>query len=441
MMSNLPPVPPIKKKDNYWPTALAGYIVIFVTFGVVGGWAAIAPLDSAAVGTGVIAAESNRKTIQHFEGGIVSDVLVREGEQVKTGQVLFRLDPTQARASLDIARIQLVAHLAQEARLVAERDSSDAISFPALMNQLGAPQDLIDRNIADQRKQFLERRNSINNQVGLLRARIEQLRNEIVGLDRERSGKEKQIAFLDDEIGGLRELFDKGLTQKGRLLALERERSALEGQVGRNMADRAKAENAIGESELQILQVQQKFFEEVVKEIVDTRNKIADVRERFGVSRDVLRRLEIVSPIGGTVQNLRVYTQGGVIRSGEPLIDIVPSEDRLIIRAHFSPLHANNVRPGLKAELRFPSFPSRTIPIVLGEVTSISRDRMVDDATKEPYFLALVEAPEANLPDQLRGHLTAGMPADVVVPTGERTVFGYLLDPLTNTVRKTMREQ
>lgn len=270
---------------------------------------------------------------------------------------------------------------------------------------------------------------------------MEQLRNEIVGLDRERAGKQKQVDFLDDEITGLRQLFEKGLTPKARLLALERERSALEGQIGRSIADRAKAETGIGEAELQIKQIQQKFFEEVSKDIGEVRTKIADLRERYAVARDVLRRLDIIAPTSGTVQNLRVFTVGAVIRPGEPLIDIVPAEDKLIVHAHFSPQHADSVRPEMMAEVRFPSFHLRNLPMIPGKVRSISRDRLVDEATKEPYFLAIVQVTESDLPQELRGRLTPGLPAEVIVPTGERTVLEYLVEPLTATLRKTMREQ
>jgi len=428
----------VRPSDDYRKFAITGYGVIFITFGVVGGWAATAPLDSAVVASGVVAAESNRKTIQHLEGGIVSAVKIREGELVHAGQVLFQLDRTQPAATRDITSNQLTSALAAEARLVAERDSADKVDYLSELADMS--NELIQRNVTDQNRQFADRRASIRGQINLLRSRMEQLGSEIVGLERERGAKEQQVKILNDEIVGLRQLFEKGLTPKARLLALERERSALEGQIGRSIADKAKSETAIGETELQIKQIQQKFYEEVSREIVETRSKIVDLRERFRVAQDVLHRLDVLAPSTGTLQGLRVFSAGAVIRAGEPLADIVPSEDDLIIQAHFTPFDADNVRPGAKAEVRFPSFHYRTLPMIPGEIRSVSRDRLLDEVSKQPYFLALIRVDPKDLPPELQGRLKPGLPAEVVVPTGERTVAQYLIEPLSNILRKTMRE-
>lgn len=426
--------------DSYRGLAIAGFSVIALTFGVLGGWSALAPLDSAVVSPGVVTTETNRKTVQHFEGGIIRQILVKEGEHVEQGQPLFQLDETQARAGVEINRNQFLQGKAREARLLAELTDAEAITFPKDLTDEKDKSPAIAQIIADQVRQFEERRGSLNGQVSILRSRRDQLRTEIDGVDRERAGMEQQVAFLEDELAGLRTLYEKGLQPKSRLLALEREKSRLEGGIGRSIADRAKAENGIGEAELQIQQLRQKRQEDIGTELVDVREKSADLSQRLAVARDVLRRLDVLSPTEGTVQNLRVFTQGAVIRAGEPLLDIVPSNDNLIIQAHISPLDVNNIQVDKLAEVRFPSFHSRTIPIINGRITSLSRDRLMDEATRQPYFLALIVVDKQSIAPEFRDKMTPGLNAEVVVPTGERTVFHYLVEPLTNTLRSTFRE-
>jgi HlyD family secretion protein/S-layer protein transport system membrane fusion protein len=426
--------------DNVRRIAFVGFGIIIFAFGIVGGWAATAPLGSAAIGSGVVVAETNKKTVQHFEGGIVASIHVREGDRVKAGDVLFKLDPTQPQANYDIHRNQLTNFVAQEARLIAERENLPAVVFPEeWRNQRDDP--TVERAVTDQNRQFQERRASLEGQIDLQRSRIIQMRTEISGLKREQAGREQQVGFLVDEIAGLRQLFEKGLAPKTRLLALEREKAALEGQIGRSLADQAKAENGIAEAELQIRQLRQNYFEQVVKELVDVRAKIADLRERITVARDVLRRLDVISPVTGTVQGLQVFTVGAVIRPGQPLVDVVPEDDNLIIQAQFSPMDSESLQPGREGEVRFVSFVNRTLPIIPGTIRSVSRDRLVDEATKQSYYLAVVVVNQKDLPEELKGRLTSGLPAEVMISTTERTVVEYLVQPLMATLRKTMRER
>lgn len=420
--------------------AFIGFSIIFVAFGAVGGWAATAPLGSAAIGSGVIAAESNRKTVQHFEGGILSKINVREGDHVKAGEVLFKLDATQPQANYDIYRNQLVNALAQEARLIAEQTESPQIKFPEELSKLGdsvAVQDVM----LDQQKQFERRAGSLAAQIALLKSKMVQLRTEISGLVEEQEGRTRQVAFLVDEITGLKELFDRGHAPKTRLLALEREKAALEGQIGRSKADQAKAENGINEADLQIRQLRQQFFEQAIKDLVDVRSKISDLREKVTVSRDVLRRLDVFAPVTGTVQNMKVFTVGAVIRSGEPLIDVVPDNDELIVQAQFSPSDIDSFQIGSQAEIRFSSFHNRSLPMIPGTVRSISRDRLIDEATKQPYYLVIVAVNQSALPSELTGKVMPGLPIEIIIPTTQRTVVEYLVQPLMSTLRKTMRER
>jgi len=418
--------------------AIAGYVLIVGTFLVLGGWSAFARLDSAITATGVVSAETNRKTVQHLEGGIVREIHVREGQHVQAGQVLFRLDRTQAKAGYELQRNQLDSAIAQEARLIAERDGQEQIAFPQeLLDRADDPN--VKRAIADQVAQFQERCGSLKGGVQILDAKIDQYQLEIEGLKQERSGTANQLGFVNEELVDVRHLFEKQLTQKSRLMLLERERSRLEGLIGRSTADESKARNGIEEARLQIRQLRQKFEEDVANSMLETRQKINDLREKVRVAQDVLSRVDILSPTTGVAQNLRVFTSSGVVKAGEPMVDVVPERDALIVQAHVQPQDTENLQPGMPAEVRFSSFQTRILPIIVGKVETISRDRLVDEQTKQPYFLAQVVVDD--IPSFVKDRLSAGMPADVIFPTGERTVLDYLVRPLKNRLRGVMREK
>ena len=418
--------------------AIAGYVLIVGTFLVLGGWSAFARLDSAITATGVVSAETNRKTVQHLEGGIVREIHVREGQHVQAGQVLFRLDRTQAKAGYELQRNQLDSAIAQEARLIAERDGQDQIALPQeLLDRADDPN--VKRAIADQVAQFQERCGSLKGGVQILDAKIDQYQLEIEGLKQERSGTANQLGFVNEELVDVRHLFEKQLTQKSRLMLLERERSRLEGLIGRSTADESKARNGIEEARLQIRQLRQKFQEDVANSMLETRQKINDLREKVRVAQDVLSRVDILSPSTGVAQNLRVFTSSGVVKAGEPMVDVVPERDALIVQAHVQPQDTENLQPGMPAEVRFSSFQTRILPIIVGKVESISRDRLVDEQTKQPYFLAQVVVDD--IPSFVKDRLSAGMPADVIFPTGERTVLDYLVRPLKDRLRSVMLEK
>jgi membrane fusion protein, type I secretion system len=418
--------------------AILGYLIIILTFVVLGGWSALAKLDSAVVAPGVVAVETNRKTVQHLEGGIIHDILVREGQRVKQGDILFKMDPTQAQANFDLQQNQLYAGLAQEARLVAERDMAAEVIFPQELQAADA-NPMVARAVTDQTKEFHERRASLSGQIELLEAKITEYKTEIQGLIVQQKATENQLRWILEELVDLRRLLEQNLVQKTRVLALEREKSRLDGVIGRSTADQAKAQNGIGEAQLQIRQLRQKFQEEVSGQILEARQKIADLREKVRVAKDVFRRLIIVAPVSGTVQNLKVFTVGGVIKAGEALLDIVPEHDRFIVQAHVSPHDTESVAPGMRAEIRFTAFRTNVLPLIIGHVESVSRDRLIDETTKQPYFLTQIVVED--VPRVVRERLTAGMPADVLLPTGERTVLDYLVRPLKDRISSALREK
>jgi HlyD family secretion protein len=419
--------------------ALAGWALIFSTFGAMGAWAAVARLDRAVISPGTVTVENSRKLVQHFEGGIVREVLVKEGQAVAQGQLLARLDPVQSRANVDLFRGQLDANRVQEARLTAERDGAPALVLPPdLAARAGEPD--LARAIGDQTSQFHERQGTLRGQTEILETRVAQYRNEIRGIAVERQSVEAQVRYINEELVGLRTLREQNLIPLTRVLTMERERTRLEGVIGRSMADAAKAENGISEAGLQIAQLRQKMQEEDAGQLLETRQKIVELREKLSVAEDVLRRLEIVAPRSGVVQGLKVYTVGQVVRAGEALMEIVPDDDRLVVHVQFSPNDLEAVHAGMAAEIKFPTFRSRRMPAILGNLESVSRDRLVDEATKQPYFLGIVQIDKLAIPQAVQGRLVAGLPAEVVISTGERTALDYMVSPLIEAMGRSFNE-
>jgi len=406
--------------------ALIGYGTIFFTFVVAGGWAAVAKVDRAVVASGYITVETNRKTIQHLEGGIVREVLVKEGQHVKQGQVIIRLENTQAQATSSVMNNQLMSLLAMEARLVAERDHKDKIIWPTeFANYSNDP--ALSKLIEDQERQFVERKQTLNSQ-------LQQLQMQLNGITIERESTEKQLVYLNKELENMRRLQKKELMSANRVLTQERGQTQLEGNIGKLIANAAAAEIQIG-------QIKQKFAEDVASNLLDVRSKINESRPKNVVAADVLRRVDVVAPRAGTIQNLKVFTLGQVIRPGEPMLDIVPDDERLVVQAQFSPIDIDVVHQGQRAEIRFPAFHSRTIPVMMGNIDTLSQDRLVDEASKQPYYLGTISISKTDIPEEWRARLRPGMPAEIIVAAGERTVLNYLVSPLSSAIRKTFIEQ
>jgi len=325
-----------KAPDDFAAMARMGYgVVIICVFGFIA-WTGLSRLDSAVVSSGSVTYESRRKVVQHFEGGIVQDILVREGQSVDEGQVLFRLDSTPALANLELVLGSMDGFLAQEARLIAERDDAEAIIFSDEL-LARANNSNTQKIMQDQTAQFKERRSSINGQIGILEGRVQQYDSEVSGLKIEFESAGKQLSFIRDELTGVRDLAEKGLVPKSRWLALEREAARLQGIVGRNEAETAKARNSISDVRLQIQQARQKQREEVSAALQETRQKMNDARERGRVAQDVLRRVDVLAPRTGKLQNVKLATRGAVVRAGDVLAEVAPLADELIIEAQVSP--------------------------------------------------------------------------------------------------------
>ncbi len=420
------------------PILVGGWLFI-ILFGFFGLWAVIAPIASAAIAPGKIILSGNKKTIQHFEGGIVDEIYVREGETVKAGEALIKLNETAARARLDLYRKQLLAAQAAEARLLAERDNKDEISFPpAVMKQRHNPD--MAEIIESQQRLFNSRRTSIASQAGIIEQKKAQYSNEIKGLEAQIKAATAQIGYLQEEIHAVSTLLKQGNAQKPRLLALQRAQADLQGKRGEYKSSISRAEQAIAEADLEILNLQNDFANKVAAEYKENVDKIADLQERLKASEDIMDRIIITAPLSGVVTDLQAHTIGGVIKPGDKIMDIVPI-DELLVQAMVSPQDIDVVKEGLEAHVRLTAYKARAVPPLKGVVVGVSADRFENPNNGQSFFLARVQINESELQEHKNIQLTPGMPADVLIITGERTLFGYMMTPITDAFRKAFREQ
>ncbi|NEV61105.1 HlyD family type I secretion periplasmic adaptor subunit [Thiorhodococcus minor] len=428
------PLPTSDRKER-----IVGLLILLITFGGFGTWAALAPLDGAVVAQGVVAVESAKKTIRHLDGGIVKEIFVREGDRVAEGDVLIRLDDTEAEAQLEIARGQYLSLLAQQARLTAERDDLPAIEFPSeLLESQDDPR--IEQAVRGEERVFRARRQALDGEREVLEQRSEQLHEQIRGLEALAESKLKRIKLYQEEIAGLMKLFDKGLGDKSRLREWERLVAELEGERGQHQSDVAAARVQIGETEIQAAQLKRQFTSEVVSELRDVVTKLADLREQIRAYGARLERTVMKAPVSGAVVGTSVHTEGGVIRAGDHIMDIVPEGDSLIIEARVQPIDIDRVAVGLEADLRLSAFNARTTPVISGRVETVSADRLIDQATNMPYYLARIRVTPEGLAKIKGRTLQAGMPVDTMIKTGERTFLDYLIRPFSDRIAKAFKE-
>ncbi len=426
---------------NPRPAILLGLVAIGLVFGGLGTWAALAPIASAVIAPGVVKVDGDRKKIQHLEGGIIKALLVRDGGVVDAGDVLIRLDENQLGASLAILQGEYAAALALEARLLAERDDLDEIVFSAdIQHRTGGAR--LAEIIADQESLFKARRSALQGETSILNTRITQLEQNIEGLHAQQMAKERQVALIADEIQGLDTLLKKGFTDRSRLMALERQSADLEGERGEHISDIARARTSIAETELQIIQLQRNFQEELIDELRAVRSKRADIEERLGAAQHVLDHVEVRAPVSGVVVGMTVHTVGGVIKPGETILEIVPRDDRLIVEAQIQPIDVDNIAVGQKADIRLTAFKQWTTPILLGDVTYVSADRMMDPHSGQAFYLSRIGVPDVEVEKhEKRVELYPGMPAEVMIKTGERTALQYLAQPLLDSMGRAWREE
>ncbi|MDY8108848.1 HlyD family type I secretion periplasmic adaptor subunit [Fulvimarina sp. 2208YS6-2-32] len=416
-----------------------GLGIVLTTFFGAGVWAATAPLASSINAPGTVVFAGKRRSIQHLEGGIVESLHVLEGQKVDAGDILISLDGTQAEATAARLRNQLDTQTALQARLLAEQYNEDTVTFPAdLLERSDDPK--VEKILEGQRQEFDERRKTLVGTVDLLNQKIDQLKRTIEGMEAQKASKSEQAALTQDELEGLASLLAKGLTNKSRVIELQRNVAQLNGDVGDITSQIGRAQQQISEAEMQVIQTRQQFREEVVGQLREAESKGSDLQQQLFVAEDVLGRLDIRAPQSGTVQNLAVTTIGGVITPGEVLMEIAPEEGDFLVEAQVSPLDIDSVTIGQTAEVRFSALDLRTTPVIIGTVTSRSGDR-IEQSNRPPYFRVQVETPPEEMRKLSGRELQAGMPAEVLIQTSERTLLNYLTKPLTDQLVRGMNEQ
>jgi HlyD family type I secretion membrane fusion protein len=421
------------------PIVFGMWMFIFV-FIFMFGWATFAPLSSASVAPGSVVLNANKKVIQHLEGGIIEEILVKEGQKVNKGDPLIRLNETTAKARQVIFVNQLNTARATEARLLAERDGKDEVEFPEDMI-VAADNPEVANLLAAQHQLFETRRATYQGQLDITQQRIRQLKDEINGLTAQQQAAAKQIKLIEEEVGTVEKLVAKGQALKPRLLSLQRAAANLAGERGQYTASIARAKQAIGENELDGLNIKNKYLSEVVGQLRETQDMVAELTEKMRASADILERIVISAPQAGIISGLRVHTKGGVIQPAQPLMDLVPQDDVLIIEAQVNPQDIDNVHPGLKARVRLSAYRTRDVPMLDGVVETVSADRLVDEKAGTAYYLARIVINQQELDDLKHIELYPGMPADVLIITGERTFMSYFLSPLMQSSYKALREE
>ncbi|MBL8671359.1 MAG: HlyD family type I secretion periplasmic adaptor subunit [Alphaproteobacteria bacterium] len=433
-------LPAVQPSLSLVPWIVAGSVLIAVTFVGVGGWAAIAPLNSAAIAVGKVSVEGDRKVVQHLEGGIVQQVLVKDGDKVEPGQVLIQLDDTRARVELQAISGQITSIEAGIARLEAERDGRTEPRFPRNLQEKAKASPEISEIVETQKNLFASRKAASENRIGMLRQRIAQAREEIRGTEAVMGGQARQIAIIRDELVGLRQLFEKGNITRQRLLALEREQAALEGQRGDHIATIARTQQKIAEAEIAVIDTSNQRVNDAIAELEKLQTQLAVLVERRAAAEDIVKRLDVRAPRSGIVVGLAVNSTGAVIAPRERLMDIVPQDEALVVEARVRPLDIDVVHEGLPAEVRLSAYTARRTPTVPGKVKSISADLVTDQKTGEGYYRAIIELAPGALDKIEEVALYPGMPVEVMIVTGERTALEYLAQPILASINRSLRE-
>src|SRR5262247_2905386 len=424
---------------------LIGFAAVALLVGVIGSWAASTHSAGAGIGPGTVMVESNVKKVQHPTGGVVGQIFVQEGSVVEEGQIVIRLDDTVTRSTLGVVRSQLDELTAREARLLAEREEAESITFPKEFVAYAGTERGVAIAIAGEEKLFDSRKRGRTGQRAQLRERITQTDEEITGLVAQQKAKENEIKFISEELVGVSQLYKQNLVSIQRFMALQRDQARLEGERGQFIAAIARARAKNSETELQILQLDQDFRTEVLKDLREAQGKITELKERVTAAEDQLKRVDIRAPQSGIVHQLSVHTVGGVIGNGETIMQIVPQADKLMVEAKIAPQDIDQVALGTSVTVRIMAGNQRTAPELIGAVTRISadltREQQQGSQPAPAYYTIRIALP----PDQVARlkdiRLVPGMPAEAFIQTHDRTPLQFLLKPLEEQIARTFRER
>lgn len=429
----------MKTERSLFAYQVFGYALLAVLVLGFGGWAVFASISGAVIATGQVAVESNTKTLQHLEGGIVSDILISEGDPVYQGQLLMRLDGTETQSRLSIVRGRIDELLAKQARLRAERDGLDEIEFPFEIAYRSV-EESVENILSGQQRLFASRQATLVGQKAQLKEKITQLDKEILGLEAQLQAKEAQASLIASELEDLLGLREQGLVSEGRVLALKREAAKIGGERGQHVAQIARIKGQISETRLQIIQLEQEARTEVLNEITDVEAQLTELTEKRVAAEEQLRRIEIRAPHSGQIHQMMVHTIGGVIGPGQQLLQIVPQDDRLVVEARLEPRDIDQIRIRQAAVARFSAFDQRSTPEIKGFVKRIAADLSQDPVTGQQYYAVRIEFDEKEKTRLGKNELIPGMPADIFISTGARTPISYLLQPLTDQIARAFRE-
>ncbi|MDQ1244708.1 MAG: rane fusion protein type secretion system [Campylobacterota bacterium] len=412
-----------------------GLTVIFLLFGIFGGWAAFAPLAESSVAVGTISADLDKKTLQHLEGGVIESILVKDGDEVKRGDMLLKLKDVHIKSQLDIYKAQYDDASALYARLMAQRDGLGSVIYPDELQNESMKK--------EQNSIFYETKKSIEDEKIISQNRVVQLENQIEGLNSLMEAKKSRLTSIKEEIVEWEELFRQKLVDKLKIRELSREQNSIEGDISQTASEIAKLSEAINETKNQQLLREKEFKKETLNELVAAKSALFDLKSKIASVEDTLLRTSIVSPIDGTVVGLNLHTVGGVVSPGRDILQIVPQNSKLVVVAQVQTADIDKVKVGLMADIRFSAFNVQKAHVVEGKVVHVSADSFIDEKSGLPYYEAKIEVTK-NGQVQLADYgfeLVSGMPAEVMIKTSERTVLSYLVKPFTDMIARGFNEE
>ncbi|OGT52206.1 MAG: hypothetical protein A3E84_02520 [Gammaproteobacteria bacterium RIFCSPHIGHO2_12_FULL_42_13] len=415
-------------------------IVVIAFFGLFFLWSILAPVETAAISPGKIVSSTNRKTIQHLEGGIIKKIYVQEGSTVKAGDPLIKLDDTQAKATYDLLHSQANELLATEARLSAERDNQATIQFPEIL--LKQQNDIKTKKIMGaQETIFQNNKKTLSDQLNILAQRITEYEKQIEGHQAQVISNEKQLEFVQKELDALNILDKKHYIEKPRLWSVEREAARLRGNRGELEASIAETQQKIGETKQQMISLKNTTQKDILDKYAETQRNLLDTLEREKATEDTLRRTLVTAPQDGVIVNLQEHTIGGVIGPGKAILDLVPTHDALVVEARVSPLDIDIVHPGLDAKVKLTAYKQRSTPAIDGIVTEVSADSFQDPQTNSSYYVARIIISNEQLKKLPKIKLYPGMPVEVMIIVDNRTAWEYFVTPIKESYSRAFREQ
>jgi HlyD family secretion protein len=417
---------------------IVGLAAVLVVGGIVFGWARLTEISGAVIAPGKLVVDSNVKKVQHPTGGVVGDLRVKDGDHVKKGDIVARLDETQARTNLAIVTKALDELAARQARDEAERDGADKVTFPAeLLSRRSDPE--VAQVVASEQRLFEIRQAARAGQKAQLLEQVDQLRQQIQGNVEQEQAKAKEIDWIQQELAGVRGLWKQNLVPFSRVTTLERDGARLEGERGALIASIAQARGRIAETQLKIIQIDEDLRTDVGKDLAEIRGKKSELVEKRVAAEDLLKRIDLIAPQDGKIFQRSVHTVGGVIQAGEVVMLVVPDSDVLIIEAKVQPTDVDQIHLGQKAVVRFSAFNRRTTPELNGEVIEIGADVTQDDKRNESYYSVRIQIPDSELARMEGLRPVAGMPVEAFIETSPRTVMSYLVKPMLEQVDRTFR--